>query len=69
MMNRIWIRSVTYCFLALVPLGWTRPALLAQQTQLALTPPMGWNDWYQYECKVSDAIVRMNADTIVDPSF
>jgi alpha-galactosidase len=32
---------------------------------LALKPPMGWNDWYQYECKVEDAAVRANADALV----
>jgi alpha-galactosidase len=32
---------------------------------LAQTPPMGWNDWYQYECKVNDASVRANADALV----
>ncbi len=32
---------------------------------LALKPPMGWNDWYQYECKIDDAAVRANADALV----
>lgn len=32
---------------------------------LALTPPMGWNDWYQFGCQVSDPIVRAAADAIV----
>ncbi len=27
---------------------------------------MGWNDWYQYECKVSDSIMRANADALVN---
>jgi alpha-galactosidase len=36
-----------------------------QAVPLAETPPMGWNDWYQYGCKVSDAIVRANADAMV----
>ena len=38
--------------------------LAAQEGQLARTPPMGWNDWYQYECKVSDTIMRANADAL-----
>ncbi|HEX5412449.1 MAG TPA: glycoside hydrolase family 27 protein [Terriglobia bacterium] len=35
------------------------PALRAQE--LAATPPMGWNSWNHYACKVSDAIVRGQA--------
>jgi alpha-galactosidase len=27
---------------------------------------MGWNDWYQYECKVTDSIIRANADALVN---
>jgi alpha-galactosidase len=27
---------------------------------------MGWNDWYQYECKVTDGIIRANADALVN---
>jgi len=37
----------------------------AQGNQLARTPPMGWNDWYQYECRVNDSIIRANADVLV----
>lgn len=39
--------------------------LWAQQEKLAQTPPMGWNDWYQYKCKVSDAVIRAQADALV----
>lgn len=35
------------------------PAARAQE--LAATPPMGWNSWNHYACKVSDAIVREQA--------
>jgi alpha-galactosidase len=38
---------------------------LAQDVPLAQTAPMGWNDWYQYKCTISDAIVRANADALV----
>jgi alpha-galactosidase len=43
------------------------PALMAraQRTHLALTPPMGWNDWYRYRCKVTEAIVQANALAMV----
>ncbi len=32
---------------------------------LALTPPMGWNDWNSYGCSVSESLVKQTADTIV----
>ena len=32
---------------------------------LALTPPMGWNDWYQYKCNVTQADVLANAQALV----
>lgn len=39
-------------------------AALAQGAGLAGTPPMGWNSWNHFACKVSDAVVRQAADTI-----
>jgi alpha-galactosidase len=32
---------------------------------LALTPPMGWNDWNAYKCTVSEALVKQTTDKIV----
>ncbi len=37
----------------------------AATAPLALTPPMGWNSWNHFECKVSDAVVRAAADAVV----
>ncbi len=37
----------------------------ARGSQLASTPPMGWNTWNQFGCKVTDAIVRAQADAMV----
>ncbi|MGH9593772.1 MAG: glycoside hydrolase family 27 protein, partial [Bryobacteraceae bacterium] len=37
----------------------------AAEPQLAPTPPMGWNSWNHFACKVSDAVVRGAADAIV----
>lgn len=51
--------------LAISVLAWPARTIFGQDTRLAQTPPMGWNDWYQYGCKVSDAIVRANADALV----
>ncbi|ACU76741.1 Alpha-galactosidase [Catenulispora acidiphila DSM 44928] len=32
---------------------------------LALTPPMGWNDWNSFGCNVSESLVEQTADLIV----
>ena len=32
---------------------------------VAATPPMGWNSWNHFACKVSDATVRAQADAMV----
>ncbi|HLW78813.1 MAG TPA: glycoside hydrolase family 27 protein [Terriglobia bacterium] len=41
----------------------------AQSSALAATPPMGWNSWNHFACKVSDAVVRASADAIVSNSM
>jgi alpha-galactosidase len=37
----------------------------ALDNNLALTPPMGWNDWNAYGCNVSESLVKQTADKIV----
>ncbi|HEX4788930.1 MAG TPA: ricin-type beta-trefoil lectin domain protein [Actinospica sp.] len=32
---------------------------------LAVTPPMGWNDWAHYQCGVTESIVEANARALV----
>jgi alpha-galactosidase len=36
----------------------------AQDSGLARTPPMGWNSWNHFACKVSDEVIRESADAI-----
>lgn len=36
----------------------------AQTFAPGATPPMGWNSWNHFACKVSDAVVRASADAI-----
>jgi alpha-galactosidase len=38
--------------------------LYAAETGVAATPPMGWNSWNQFACKVTDATVRAAADAV-----
>lgn len=41
------------------------PVAPAQSSQLAATPPMGWNSWNHFAGKVTDADVRAAADALV----
>lgn len=65
-------RAETYVIrhwaLALIALGWCclGGASLAQDTGLARTPPMGWNSWNHFADKVTDAIVRAQADAMLE---
>ncbi|HEV2232752.1 MAG TPA: glycoside hydrolase family 27 protein [Terriglobia bacterium] len=39
---------------------------LAQPSELARTPPMGWNTWNHFHLNINDAIVRAQAEALVD---
>jgi len=39
--------------------------LAAQESILAATPPMGWNSWNKFACKVNEGVVRQAADAMV----
>jgi len=41
------------------------PILPAQDTALALTPPMGWNSWNKFGCDVSEELIRQTAGAMV----
>lgn len=43
----------------------TRPFKIVVGDNLALTPPMGWNDWYTYYDKISEKVIREQADAMV----
>jgi alpha-galactosidase len=66
-MRKTWAALVaavlTSASLAAVPLSATPAAAL--DNGLALTPPMGWNDWNAFGCNVSEQLVEQTADKIV----
>jgi alpha-galactosidase len=41
-----------------------RVPAVAQEPTLAATPPMGWNSWNHFACRVNDPVVRAAADAI-----
>ena len=40
-------------------------AASAQRTELARTPPMGWNSWNHFRINIDDATIRTQADALV----
>src|SRR6195256_4376594 len=50
--------SVTLCILPASPLQ-------AQATDIAATPPMGWNSWNHFHRNVDDATIRAQAEAMV----
>jgi alpha-galactosidase len=48
----------------LLALATAQPAA-ALNNGLALTPPMGWNDWNSFGCNVNEQLVEQTADIIV----
>jgi alpha-galactosidase len=57
---RICLRLAGGLALAVAALGLAPPAQ-ALGNGLALTPPMGWNDWNAYGCNVSEQLVEQTA--------
>jgi alpha-galactosidase len=49
----------------LLGLATASPAM-ALNNGLALTPPMGWNDWNSFGCNVNEQLVQQTADVIVN---
>jgi alpha-galactosidase len=41
------------------------PGLYALDDGLARTPPMGWNSWNKFGCKVTEDLVKTAADGMV----
>jgi alpha-galactosidase len=54
-----WRRRLTMLAILILFAACEVPSMRAQE--LAATPPMGWNSWNHFGCKVTDAIVREQA--------
>jgi len=54
----ISVLFATFCILPASPLQ-------AQATNIAATPPMGWNSWNHFHNKVDDATIRAQAEAMV----
>src|SRR5271154_1592802 len=54
-----------YLLVLVAPAAFLAPNLSALDNGLAKTPPMGWNSWNKFGCKVREDLVRKAADAIV----
>ncbi len=59
------VSIVVRASIIVVGLGLFGGLAFAQNLMPAQTPPMGWNSWNHFACKVADADVRSAADAIV----
>jgi len=57
-------RYLGMAFAAVLMVGGAPASAPAQDSGLARTPPMGWNSWNHFACKVSDKVIRESADAI-----
>ena len=58
-------QAMARMLLALIVSVLYSPQVIAQSRQIGFMPPLGWNTWYGYMCKVTDADVRAQADLMV----
>lgn len=63
MNTHVW-RAVL-AFLTTLTLGIAPSALAQKYTELAQTPPMGWNSWNHYGCNIDERLIRSTADALV----
>lgn len=50
---------------ALAAMSFTPPAQAQKFTELAQTPPMGWNTWNTFASNINEALIRETADVMV----
>jgi alpha-galactosidase len=62
-----WSGAVVILTAALVAPAWAHETLRLDKPKprLAATPPMGWNSWNKFGCKLNQEIVRRQADAMV----
>src|SRR5690349_410931 len=63
-LTRPWLAIVLALLLAPVIALESPPPASALGNGLALTPPMGWNDWNAYGCNVSEQLVEQTAQAM-----
>jgi len=63
--TRLRKSAVLISSLAAIGVLFLTPNAKALDNGLAKTPPMGWNSWNKFACKVSEKLIRQAADALV----
>ena len=65
--GRRLIRVLAVLLVGASGMAWAQVGGQATQiaSQIAATPPMGWNSWNKFHCDVSDQLIRETADAMV----
>jgi alpha-galactosidase len=64
-MKPVRVRISARASLAFILMCCLNGVVLGQDSSIARTPPMGWNSWNHFACKVTEADVRAAADAVV----
>jgi alpha-galactosidase len=59
------VLSVLLAGIVVTPVSNAAPVVAAQDSTLARTPPMGFNNWNAFGCDVSETLIKQTADVIV----
>ncbi|HYG99504.1 MAG TPA: alpha-galactosidase [Terriglobales bacterium] len=60
------IKALLLCLLVVMTAGsFAQNGAATPPNNLALTPPMGWNSWNKFGCKVSEELIKQMADAMV----
>jgi alpha-galactosidase len=62
--GRASIAVLTLLLLGASGIAWAQ-SVGDQASQIAATPPMGWNSWNKFGCDVSEQLIRETADAMV----
>jgi len=64
-MNQRFVTKALFGLIVVAGLLVSYQAIRALDNGLVLTPPMGWNSWNKFACKINEAVVRQTADAMV----
>ena len=55
-----------HCFLSLLVFILIFYSSFCSDNGLGLTPPMGWNSWNHFGCKINENLIKKTADRIIE---
>jgi hypothetical protein len=66
MQRIVWCLALWFCAVALsYGAEDATPTKIYKNTELAKTPPMGWNSWNTFACNINEQLIRETTDAMV----